>query len=187
MLAASAVAGYLFLWLMLRAMALRLAEPATAAKRSPWMTRIALAYCFLCAVALVVAKLWSEWGNPHDGLVRLSVGIALASAGLLVDAICLRSLSTLYSLEMAIKKNHTVVRTGPYRLVRHPIYFSNILGFIGVCILLNHWAAWGGLAAQVVGFVVMGRREEAFLIAHLGEPYERYCRDVRWMLIPGIM
>ena len=187
MVGATAVAGYLLLWLALRAIALRFATTATVVRRSPWLTRIALGYSFLCALALAVMRLWPGFDRPELGLERLSAGIAMVALSLVAEAVCLRSLGDLYSLEMAVKSNHVVIRTGMYRLVRHPIYVSNIVGYVGVCLLLGHWAAWVGLVAQAVGFVSMAQREEEFLVKHLGNTYEQYRRQVRWMFVPGVL
>jgi len=96
-------------------------------------------------------------------------------------------LGDLYSLERGVKSDHIVVRRGMYQLIRHPIYLSNVVGYLGVCLLLNHWVAWVGLVAQSGGFVFMARHEEAFLVHHLGGMYEQYRRDVRWMFIPGVL
>lgn len=187
MLQTIAVAGYLVLWLALREVALRAATPATAVRPSPWITRVALGYCFFTAAILSVTPVWSDW-RPHDiGLIQISTGALLLVLALVADAACLRSLGSLYSLEMAVKQGHVVVRDGLYRFVRHPIYLSNIIGYLGVCLLLVHWIVWVGLAAQVAGFIAMARHEERFLVGHLGDVYEQYRWDVRWMLIPGVL
>jgi len=138
-------------------------------------------------VGFVAINIWSEGGNWQENSVRLAIGIFMVALALAVDSICLLSLLPLYSLEMEVKQDHAVIKSGFYRLVRHPIYSSNIIGFLGLCILMNHWAAWVGLPAQVIGFFLMVKKEELFLIGHLGQEYERYRVDVRWMLIPGIL
>ncbi|HUW17888.1 MAG TPA: isoprenylcysteine carboxylmethyltransferase family protein [Sedimentisphaerales bacterium] len=181
------VAAYLALWLVLRWTALRLSKPARVRRISPWFTRLVLAYCFVFSVGFVAANTWSEGSNQQDNSVRLAMGIFMVALALVADTICLLSLCPFYSLEMEIKENHAVIESGLYRLVRHPIYLSNIIGFLGLCILMNHWAAWVASPAQVIGFFLMAREEELFLISHLGKEYERYRADVRWILIPGIL
>lgn len=184
MIGATAISAYLIFWLLLRLIALRMSKPARVARKSPWFTRIVLAYCFFFSVGFVAAYTWSAGSN--EDLVRLAIGIIMIVLALASDAICLFSLLPFYSLEMEIKKDHAVIMSGLYRFVRHPIYLSNIVGFCGLCILMNSWAAWVALPAQVIGFFLMAREEELFLISHLGKEYEKYRRDVRWMLIPGL-
>ena len=187
MISTVAVVGYLALWLVLRLMALRMSKPAHVMRGSPWFTRLVLAYCFVFSIGFVAANTWSGGGNWQENPVRLAMGISMVTLALVTDAVCLLSLRPFYSLEMEIKQDHAVIKSGFYRLVRHPIYLSNIIGFLGLCILMNHWAAWVASPAQVIGFFLMAREEELFLISHLGKEYERYRADVRWMLIPGIL
>ena len=187
MVNASVVAGYLTMWLVLRLAALRLAKPARARSGSPWLTRLVLVYCFVFSVGFVAATSWSVGNNVAVDSTRLGLGIFVVAVALMTDAMCLHSLRPFYSLEIELKPGHTVTRSGLYRVVRHPIYLSNMFGFLGLCILMNHWAAWLALPAQVVGFFLMARREEYFLVRHLGKVYVRYRADVRWMLIPGVL
>lgn len=187
MLQSMSVVGYLVLWLALRAVALRMATPATVVRGSPWLTRVALVFCFFTAAGLSVMPLWSGCYVPEIGRWHNSVGVLLLALALVADAVCLRSLGRLYSLEMELKKDHVVVSDGLYRFVRHPIYLSNIIGYLGVCLLLVHWILWLGLAVQVVGFIIMARHEEQFLLGLLGDEYGQYRREVRWMLIPGLL
>lgn len=186
MIGTVAISGYLVFWLLLRLIALRMSKPARATRRSPWFTRIVLAYCFVFSVGFVAAYTWSARGDFNENFVRLAIGIIMIVLALASDAICLFSLRPFYSLEMEIKKDHAVIKSGLYRFVRHPIYLSNIVGFCGLCILMNSWPAWVALPAQVIGFFLMAREEELFLISHLGKEYEKYRNDVRWMLIPGL-
>ena len=180
------IAGYLVLWLGLRLIALRISKPANVMRGSPWFTRLVLAYCFVFSVGYIAVNTWSAGGNFHENPVRLVIGIFMVVLALAADTMCLFSLCPLYSLEMEIKEDHAVIKSGLYRFVRHPIYLSNIVGFFGLCILMNSWAAWVALPAQVIGFFLMAWEEELFLISHLGKEYEKYRATVRWMLIPGL-
>jgi protein-S-isoprenylcysteine O-methyltransferase Ste14 len=82
------------------------------------------------------------------------------------------------------KADHRIVETGPYGLVRHPIYTGILLSFYASLLLRPGWL---GLAAAVVmtfSFVVKLRLEERFLSAELGvEAYAAYRKRVP-MLVP---
>lgn len=187
MFAAVAVAFYLVCWSLLRITALLMAKPARSRKRSPWFTRVVLTYCFIFSVGFVAASTWSGGGMHNDNPVRLIIGGVLVLLALITDSCCLLSLRSLYALEMEIKECHVVVRSGLYRFIRHPIYLSNIVGFIGLCTLMNHWAAWVVVPAHMFCFLLMARAEESFLIFHLGQAYEKYRAETRWMFLPGII
>jgi protein-S-isoprenylcysteine O-methyltransferase Ste14 len=80
-------------------------------------------------------------------------------------------------------RGQTVVTTGPYSYVRHPMYFGALLFFIGTSLLLGSW--WG-LAFVLVFIALLCIRipiEEKTLRAGL-EGYDDYARHVRYRLIP---
>jgi protein-S-isoprenylcysteine O-methyltransferase Ste14 len=82
-------------------------------------------------------------------------------------------------------RGQTVIATGPYRYVRHPMYAGAVLYFAGASLLLGSW--WG-LAAALVLAVVFGIRigiEEKALRAGL-QGYDDYAARVRTRLIPGV-
>jgi protein-S-isoprenylcysteine O-methyltransferase Ste14 len=83
------------------------------------------------------------------------------------------------------ERGHQVVRTGPYALVRHPMYSGAIFFFFGVSLLLGSW--WGTAIAPVfIGlFAMRAMIEEKTLIAGLPE-YRNYAAKVRYRLLPGI-
>ena len=187
MLSTYAIAAYLLTWWLLRLAALRMSKPTQVGQKSPWFTWLALVYCFSISVGFVAFRSFSGGGDSPENLLRVGVGIFIVILALAMDAMSLASLRPLYSLEIAVKSDHTVIRDGAYRILRHPIYLSNILGFLGLCTLMNRWEAWVALPAQVVGFVLMARKEESFLVRHLGNKYLKYRDEVRWMLLPGLL
>jgi len=93
-------------------------------------------------------------------------------------------LGRLWSSSVGRKAEHHIVDTGPYGIVRHPIYTGILLSFFASLLLRPGWL---GLAAAVVmtaSFVVKLRLEERFLSAELGaEAYAAYRRRVP-MLVP---
>jgi protein-S-isoprenylcysteine O-methyltransferase Ste14 len=83
------------------------------------------------------------------------------------------------------ERGHSVITTGPYRLVRHPMYAGVIPYFLGVPLLLGSWL---GLALVPLLIVVLGIRtvlEERTLRAEL-EGYNDYAAEVRYRLVPYI-
>ncbi|MBV8487453.1 MAG: isoprenylcysteine carboxylmethyltransferase family protein, partial [Planctomycetaceae bacterium] len=83
------------------------------------------------------------------------------------------------------ERGHSVITTGPYRLVRHPMYAGIIPYLLGVPLLLGSWL---GLALVPFLIVVLGIRtvlEERTLRTEL-ENYDAYAADVRYRLVPHI-
>jgi protein-S-isoprenylcysteine O-methyltransferase Ste14 len=93
-------------------------------------------------------------------------------------------LGTLWSARVTRKDDHRVVETGPYGIVRHPIYTGIITGLIATVVAFPGPINIAGVALLIVSFVLKGRLEERFLKAELGASgYEAYQRRVP-MLVP---
>lgn len=84
-----------------------------------------------------------------------------------------------------ITAGHAIIRTGPYGIVRHPIYTGLILAFAGTALTRVTLASLLGIVLIVVGLIVKIRQEERLLTDHFGAGYEAYRADVR-ALIPYI-
>jgi protein-S-isoprenylcysteine O-methyltransferase Ste14 len=80
-------------------------------------------------------------------------------------------------------RGHSVISTGPYAYVRHPMYFGAIFYFVGTALLLGSW--WG-IAFGLVLILLLCVRiplEEKVLRAEL-QGYDDYAARVRYRLIP---
>jgi protein-S-isoprenylcysteine O-methyltransferase Ste14 len=89
------------------------------------------------------------------------------------------------SATVEITQDQKVIPTGPYAIVRNPMYSSAALYFIGMSLALGSY--WGLIPAALVilGLVWRLFDEEKFLAQNL-PGYRDYCTKVRWHLIPGI-
>jgi protein-S-isoprenylcysteine O-methyltransferase Ste14 len=89
------------------------------------------------------------------------------------------------SATIEIANDQVVVSTGPYAVVRNPMYASAAVYFIGTSLALGSY--WGLIAAvlTILGLVWRLFDEEQFLTKNL-PGYTEYCAKVRWHLIPGI-
>jgi protein-S-isoprenylcysteine O-methyltransferase Ste14 len=80
-----------------------------------------------------------------------------------------------YAAEM---KTQSVVADGPYRRVRNPLYFANLLMALGMGVMMSRAGFFFLVAAMLVFCYRLILREEAELRASQGEPYLRYCKAV---------
>ena len=88
-------------------------------------------------------------------------------------------------VKVQAERGHHVISTGPYAWVRHPMYSSSMLFFIGVPLLLGSWWGVGMVPLFVVLFAIRMRIEERTLIAGL-PGYADYRARVRYRLVPGL-
>jgi protein-S-isoprenylcysteine O-methyltransferase Ste14 len=112
--------------------------------------------------------------------------VALTVAGFLFTWWARIHLGRLWSDWVTKKAGHHVVDTGPYRLVRHPIYLGLILAAFATAIEKGTSFALLGAAIITLAFYTKARREERFLRAELGEnSYDAYARKTA-MLVPFV-
>jgi protein-S-isoprenylcysteine O-methyltransferase Ste14 len=93
-------------------------------------------------------------------------------------------LGRLWSSSVTRKADHHIVDTGPYGIVRHPIYTGVILATVATAAMRGTALSWFGCAVMTLGWYVKARVEEGFLREELGrEAYDAYARRVP-MLVP---
>jgi protein-S-isoprenylcysteine O-methyltransferase Ste14 len=110
-------------------------------------------------------------------LAFLTVTLAFGSA--MLGLLALRELGKQWSLTARVLESHELVQTGPFALVRHPIY-SALLGLLLATGLALSTALLTGLAAAIylAGTYWRATREEALLRAHFGAAYDDYAQRV---------
>lgn len=89
------------------------------------------------------------------------------------------------SASIEVTKEQKVISTGPYAIVRNPMYSCAVLYFIGIALALDSYWALIPVALIALGFTWRLFDEEKFLALNL-HGYTEYCAKVRWHLIPGI-
>lgn len=112
------------------------------------------------------------------------LGDVLVALGLLVVFFVFRE-NTFTSATIEIATDQKVISTGPYSLVRHPMYSGAFIMLLGVPIALGSW--WGLLAVIPVIIVIVARLfdEEKFLAQSL-VGYPEYLNRVLYRLIPFV-
>jgi protein-S-isoprenylcysteine O-methyltransferase Ste14 len=112
------------------------------------------------------------------------VMVAIAVGGFLFTWWARIHLGRLWSSSVTRKTDHHLVDSGPYAIVRHPIYTGIILASAATAGLRGTAVAWLGALVMTLGWWIKARLEEAFLREQLGaETYGSYARRVP-MLIP---
>jgi protein-S-isoprenylcysteine O-methyltransferase Ste14 len=113
-----------------------------------------------------------------------AVGVICALVSFKLRWAAIAALGKFWSLHVEMRENHEFVRSGPFRFVRHPTYFSMVLETVSFGLLCN---AWFMLCIIPVVFIpamwARLRVEERLLVEKFGDAYRGYQREVP-MLIP---
>ena len=122
---------------------------------------------------------------PDSNLIRLT-GTALTFAGLAFAIWARMTLGGNWSGTITVKQDHQLVRTGPYRMVRHPIYSGILLAMFGTALFFGELRGLIGFAIAFIAWWSKSRTEEQFMLEVFGDQYSRYRSEVK-ALIPAVL
>ena len=130
-----------------------------------------------------IAQLLGEKPLWQFGDLGIYVAAALTLAGISFTWWARIHLGRFWSNAITRKDDHRVIDTGPYGLVRHPIYTGLIAGMLVTGVAVGTVTAMLGAVLISLGMWQKARLEEGFLMKELGEAYGLYRRRVP-MLVP---
>lgn len=124
---------------------------------------------------LVGALVEFGWRKPEWNLTTFVLGWACAVTSIGIRRSAIAALGKFWSLHVEIRESHQFVRTGPFRWMRHPTYFSMILELLAAALLLQAPATLGVvLLCFVPALAARVRLEETALVEKFGEAYRAY-------------
>jgi protein-S-isoprenylcysteine O-methyltransferase Ste14 len=159
--------------------------------RTPWWKGTHGEWFVVAQIALIVlvffgprnSPAWTNWTTPFTWLGSMGGGIILLAGILLLAAAVFRLGSNLTPVPYP-KDQGTLIESGPYRLVRHPMYCGGILIVFGWGLFVHGWLTLAYAIIMLVCFDVKSRREEQWLKAKFSA-YGEYQKHVR-KLIPFV-
>jgi len=136
---------------------------------------------------LVTAGLDSRfgWSGSLDaGLWSAGIVVAFLSQVFVLWAM---ASNPFFALTVRIQddREQTVVRSGPYRLVRHPGYAGSLVYNLAVPLVLSSWWTFVPALLTAALLIVRTRLEDRTLLAEL-PGYQTYTASVRYRLFPGV-
>jgi len=147
----------------------------------------------MLATTAAFILLWSDnpvWGALSSRFVPRDHAWAVAGATItcigVAIAIWARTiLGGNWSGLVTVKQDHTLVRNGPYSVVRHPIYSGLTLALLGTGLAIGEWRALVAAGILFGMFLAKSRTEERFMTQEFGRQYEDYRRGTN-AIIPFI-
>ncbi|HEY6329760.1 MAG TPA: isoprenylcysteine carboxylmethyltransferase family protein [Blastocatellia bacterium] len=142
----------------------------------------------LLSLALVFLFLRIPGINPRllpGGLYFIVAGLAIHSGSFALAIWARRHLGRYWSGAVTIKVDHQIVDSGPYRLIRHPIYTAYLGMTVGTAMVSGRPLALIAVLITVAAYWRKIRLEEETLRQAFGASYDAYRRK-SWALIPGL-
>lgn len=177
----------LFLWLkkhdpgLLRERASRKNEGKTWDKiLLGFYTVFLLATLIICGLDAVRFR-WTR----VPGIVRMLAWLGFVAAGILIFRVYRENTFASEVMRIQEDRDHHVIKTGPYRAVRHPMYSAILLLVICLPPALGSFLGLAGSALVIIIFFIRTRLEDNTLRQEL-PGYREYTREVRYRLIPGV-
>jgi protein-S-isoprenylcysteine O-methyltransferase Ste14 len=112
---------------------------------------------------------------PERGTLDL-LGLVLASAGVAFAIWARWHLGTNWSAVVSIREQHDLIRTGPYRSVRHPIYTGLLVAVMGTVLIVGEFRALIAFAMLLASFYLKARKEDVWLAREFGETFEGHAK-----------
>jgi len=139
----------------------------------------------LIVLLYVAVILLAQWDFPFSPL-HVATGLALAMAGVALCVWAKVHLKTNFTVTLGIKQDHALITSGPYALIRHPIYTGFLFQLLGGALLYDSGATLLLLFLPFLAlFYWQSVAEERLLADHFGDAYRRY-RATTGRLLPKL-
>jgi protein-S-isoprenylcysteine O-methyltransferase Ste14 len=151
-----------------------------------WDRVLLVAYVPVYLAMFVLAGLDFRYGWSDVPTVARAVAFVLVGAFYALLALVLRENAFLSRVvEIHPEAGHRVVTTGPYSVVRHPMYAGHVVWLLGAPVALGSLPALVPSSLVAAGIVVRTVLEDRTLHAEL-PGYPEYAAKVRWRLLPHV-
>ena len=146
-------------------------------------TRVGL----LLECAAIFLALWFRLPAEHPpGLARVIGSMLIGPVAPVISWTAVTHLGRQFRVHAGLYEDHQLVRTGPYALVRHPIYASLLAMLLSTALLFTRWPWWlVSLGLFLAGTEIRVWTEDRLLESRFGEDFRQYRGRVA-AYVPGI-
>jgi len=132
----------------------------------------------LQTAGILIAWAWVPH-SPAPSQARIASSMILAPLAAICGWLCVRHLGKQLRILAGLYPDHELIRTGPYRLVRHPVYLSMLMLTLATGLLLTWWPLLLlAIALFIAGTEIRVDAEDGLLRARFGKEFEDYRRSV---------
>lgn len=155
-------------------------------QRETWQQRLRYVLPLLVSFYLL-SRRWPHYGWLGARFVPASdavgwIGVVLTAAGVAIAIWARWHLGANWSGVVTLKEGHELIRSGPYRTIRHPIYTGILLAMLGSAIAVGEIRGLLAVAIAWLSFYAKARREESLLTQEFGERFAEHLRQTGMFL-----
>jgi protein-S-isoprenylcysteine O-methyltransferase Ste14 len=147
-------------------------------KRESWLQRLLYVLPLVAAFYLLSRQEahygWLGARFVPDTAAMQWIGILLTAAGVAAAIWARWHLGANWSGVVTLKEGHELIRTGPYRSIRHPIYTGILLAMLGTVVAIGEVRGLLALTIAWLSFYLKARREESFLAQEFGPRFTEH-------------
>lgn len=149
----------------------RAGAPTTLDRRARWGI-------VLQSIAYGLIWFGPFWLRPREEW-RIALATVLLALGCTMCWAAVKALGRQWRIDAGLSDDHELVRAGPYRIVRHPIYASMLAMFLGTGFMIALWAAFApALVLFVIGTEIRVRVEDSLLLSRFDDQARTFQREV---------
>ncbi|MBV9762463.1 MAG: isoprenylcysteine carboxylmethyltransferase family protein [Acidobacteriaceae bacterium] len=177
---------WIFVAVVWLAAAFRTKQPVrqySGAARAVQIVLLVLAVMLLFVRRVQMGYLGTRLFPPSN--IAYTIGVVLLFAGVLFAFWARFFLGRNWSGEITVKQDHQLIRSGPYALVRHPIYSGFIFAMLGTAIAFGQLRGFLGVVLAAIGWRLKSLIEERYMVEQFGAEYTNYKQSVK-ALVPFI-
>jgi protein-S-isoprenylcysteine O-methyltransferase Ste14 len=156
-------------------------KPSRQAKGQKKVVRASSSRLGIGFVTLGFAMVWM-WMKPfgfEKSVAELVVSMVLGPLSVVLAWSAARELGKQWRYEAALSADHALIRTGPYRFIRHPIYTSMFGILMATGAAYTWWPMWvAGTIFFVIGTEIRVRAEDRLLAVRFQQEFESYREQV---------
>jgi protein-S-isoprenylcysteine O-methyltransferase len=134
---------------------------------------------YLTQLAGIIEAIYFRYPDSFrwDAVTTAALVAMLAGLGLRIWAVI--TLGRFFTWFITVYQDHQVIRSGPFRFIRHPAYGGALILFVATLVFLHAWVGAAlSFVFQLFAYLRRIRYEEAMMIERLGDKYKAYVREV---------
>ena len=138
---------------------------------------------YISQVLAIIESVYIRYPTSFQWNYVVTAALTCMILGLVLRTWAVYTLGKYFTWHIEVQDDQPVIRSGPFRFIRHPSYTGALLTYCAAAVFLQAWyASIISLLVLPIAFMRRIRYEEAHLKVRLGEAYKKYCHEVRGLI-----